>query len=133
MDLVTRVLVEALPSLGSEEEILAVPCHPWANTQFSVPIAGRDVDMIDAVFEEDVEHAVCLGLRGTAERRRAKECDCAHMSSASKRSFLNHGMFLSCACEGYKFSCRLPETRGQGQERRAITTGLVRRTWMSSA
>src|SRR5262249_38326910 len=106
MDLVTRVLVKALAGLGSEEEILAVLGHPWANTQFSVPIAGRDVDMIDAVFEEDVEHTVRLGLRGTAERRRAKECDCTHMSGASKRSFLNHDTFLSCACEGHKFSYR---------------------------
>src|SRR5919197_5249090 len=54
MDLLTRVLVEALPGLGGEEEILAMPRHPWANAQFSVPIAGRHVNMIDTVFEEDI-------------------------------------------------------------------------------
>src|SRR5215471_19214826 len=62
--------------------------------------------MIDAIFEEDVEHTVRLGLRGTAERRRPKKCDCAHMSGASKRSFLNHGTFLSCACEDHNCSCK---------------------------
>ena len=72
MNLVTRVLVEALPGLGSEEEILAMPRHPWANTQFGVPIAGRDVDMIDAIFEEEVEHTIRLCLGSTAERRGAK-------------------------------------------------------------
>src|SRR5262249_42069269 len=97
MNLVTRVLVEALPGLGGEEEMPAMPRHPWANTQFSVPIAGRDVDMIDAVFEEDVEHTVRLCLSGAAERRRAKERDGTQVSGASKRSFLNHGVFLSCA------------------------------------
>src|SRR5262249_54869615 len=117
MDLVTRVLVEALPGLGGEEEILAVLCHPWANTQLSVPIAGRDVNMIDAVFEEDVKHTIRLCLSGAAERRRAKECNCTHMSGASKRSFLNHGVsFPIHARVTYAYAARLPETRGQGQE-----------------
>src|SRR5262247_1556528 len=91
MDLLPRVLVEALTSLGSQEEILTMPCHPWANTQFSIPIAGRDINMIDTVFEEDVEHTVCLCLGGATERRCTKERDGAQVSSASKRSFLNHG------------------------------------------
>src|SRR5215471_2274669 len=104
MDLVTRVLVEALAGLGGEEEILAMPRHPWADTQFSISIAGRDVNMIDAVFEEDVEHTVCLCLGSATERRRPKERDCAQVSGASKRSFLNHGMFLSCACKCRVFS-----------------------------
>src|SRR5205807_3893291 len=99
LDLVTRVLVEALAGLGGEEEILAMARHPWADTQLSVPIAGGDVDMIDAIFEEDVEHTIRLCLGGAAECRRTKERDCAQMSGASKRSFLNHGVFLSCACE----------------------------------
>src|SRR5262249_53610872 len=104
MNPVTRVLVEALAGLGSEEEILAMLCHPWANAQFGVPIAGRNVDMIDAIFEEDVEHTVRLCLGGAAERRRPKERDCAHMSGASKRSFLNHGRFLSCVCSCHMVS-----------------------------
>src|SRR4030095_2996534 len=47
MDLITGVLVESLPGLRSEEEILAVTRHPGSDAQFSVPIARRDVDMID--------------------------------------------------------------------------------------
>src|SRR4029453_2623338 len=89
-----------------QEEILTMPCHPWANTQFSIPIAGRNIDMIDAVFEEDVKHTVCLCLGGAAERRRTKERDCAQVSSASKRSFLNHGMFLSHVCLCHICSCK---------------------------
>src|SRR6266446_699866 len=95
MDLVTGVLIESLAGFGGEEEILAVARHPGSDTQFGVPVAGRGVDMIDAVCEEDVEHTVRLGLGGAAECRRPKERDRAHMSGASKRSFLNHGVLLS--------------------------------------
>src|SRR3989442_4506526 len=95
MDVVTCVLVESLACCGGEEEILAVARHPGSDTQFGVPIAGRDVDMIDAVGEEDVQHTIRLGLGRAAERRRTKERDRAHVSSASKRSFLNHGVLLS--------------------------------------
>src|SRR5215510_14194788 len=115
MDLLPRVLVEALTSLGSQEEILTMPCHPWANTQFSIPIAGRNIDMINAVCEEDVEHTICLCLGGAAKRRRTKERDCAQVSSASKRSFLNHGMFLSHVCLCYIFSCRHDYPRHEGR------------------
>src|SRR4051794_37118426 len=90
MDLVPGILVEALPGLCGQEEILAVMCHPGGKAQFSVPIARRDVDMIDAVFEEDVQYAIRLRLGGAAQRCRTKECHRAHVSSASKRTFLNH-------------------------------------------
>ena len=80
MDLLTRVLVEAFPGLGSEKEVLTMLCHPWANTRFSVPIAGRDIDMINTVFEEDVEHTIRLCLGGATERRCPKERDCAQVS-----------------------------------------------------
>src|SRR5262245_54819489 len=108
MDLVTRVLVEALASLGGEEEILAVPCHPRANTQFRVAIAGRDVNMIDAVFEQDVQHAIRLCLGGAAEGRRTKERDRAQVASTSKRSFLNHGGLLSWVV--HSRPCFVPKT-----------------------
>src|SRR5262249_30606259 len=90
MDLVTGILVKALPGLGGEEEILAMARHPGSNPQFGIPIACRNVDMIDAVFEEDVQDAIRLGLGGTAERCRTEERHRAHVCSASKRSFLNH-------------------------------------------
>src|SRR4029450_11557988 len=106
MDLLTRVLVEALTSLGSQEEILTMPCHPWANTQFSIPIAGRNIDMIAAVCQAGVQHTIRLCLGGAAERRCPKERDCAQLSSASKRSFLNHSMFLSHVCSCHILSCR---------------------------
>src|SRR5688572_4651380 len=98
MDLLTRVLVEALPGFSREEEILPMPCHPWANTHFSIPIASRDIDMINAVFEKKIKRTIRLGLGGATERRCAKERDRTQVSGASKRSFLNHGMFLSHAC-----------------------------------
>src|SRR5919199_1239372 len=94
MDLITCILVEALAGLGGEEEILAVTRHPGADTQFGVPIAGCGIDMIDAVFEENVQHAIRLWLRCAAECRRTKERDRAQVSGASKRSFLNHGGLL---------------------------------------
>src|SRR5215471_11453459 len=97
MDLVTGVLVESLPGFGGKEEILAVARHPGTDTQFGVPIAGRSVDMIDTVGEQDVQHAIRLGLGRAAECRRTKERDCAQVSSASKRSFLNHEVLLACA------------------------------------
>src|SRR6266567_3311719 len=98
MDLVTGVLVESLACFGGEEEILAVARHPGSDTQFGVPVAGRGVDMIDAVCQEDVQHTIRLCLGRAAECRRTKERDRAQVSGASKRSFLNHGVLLACAC-----------------------------------
>src|SRR5215831_12883944 len=94
MDLVTRVLVEPLPGLGREEEILAMARHPGSDTQFGVPIARRGVDMIHAVFEQDVQDAICFCLRCPTERRSAKERHRTHMSRASKGAFFNHKILL---------------------------------------
>src|SRR5919106_3035176 len=90
MDLVTGILVEALASFGGKEEILAMTRHPRADTQLGSPIARCDVDMIHAVFEQDIQHAIRLCLGGTAERRRPKKRHRAQVSGAAKRSFLNH-------------------------------------------
>src|SRR5262245_57250837 len=46
--------------------------------------------MIDAVFEQEVEHSIRLSLGGAAERRCPKERHCTHVACASKWAFLNH-------------------------------------------
>src|SRR5262245_21404652 len=94
MDLVTGILVEALPCLGGEEEILAMARHPGSDTQFGVAIARRGVAMIQTVLEQDVQHAIGFCLCCPAERRSAKERHRAHVSRASKGAFFNHKILL---------------------------------------
>src|SRR5262245_42497993 len=98
MDLVARVLVEPLAGLGGKEKILAMPRHPGSNTQFGVAIAGSGINMIDAVCEQDVQHAIRFCLRGSTERRSAKECHCTHMACTAKGAFFNHKVLLRGKC-----------------------------------
>jgi hypothetical protein len=37
--------------------------HPGAQPKFRIPIAGRGIDVVDAVFEEDLQGTICLFLR----------------------------------------------------------------------
>jgi hypothetical protein len=88
VDFLTRLGVGALARLRRQKEVLAVTRHPRPDAQFSIAVGGRRVDMIDAIFEQQIERAVGLGLGHGAERGGAKERDGAHVAGAPKGTLL---------------------------------------------
>ena len=63
-DLVARAFVGALAGLGRDEEaIAAFTRDPRRETQLRIPVARRDIEVIDAVREQRLERAIRLGLR----------------------------------------------------------------------
>ena len=122
------LFIKPLTSLVAKNK-LAMTRHPGTDTQFGVPVAGRRVDMVDAVFEEDIEHAIGFGLGGAAEGRRPKEGNRAQVSRTSKGSFGNHMALLYHACKAraagvsHDFSC------GEGYRRMAVRVKTGRQPW----
>src|ERR1700722_465366 len=68
METVARALISAVASLAGEEKSLAMLAHPRPDSQFRLAVRRRRIDMIDAVFEQHLEHAVSLFLLHPAER-----------------------------------------------------------------
>ena len=60
----TRALPGALLGLGREEEAIAMARHPRAEAFLGLAVTGRRVDVIDAVFQQHVQHGIGFGLRG---------------------------------------------------------------------
>ena len=72
-DLRLRALETPLVGLGRQEEGVTVPVHPRSDPEFGVAISGRRVDVVHAVFEQQVEHAVGGTLVDRRERRTAED------------------------------------------------------------
>src|SRR5271168_298506 len=68
METIARALVGAVAGFGGEKKPLAMLAHPWADAQFRLAVRRGGVEMIDAVFEEHLEHAVGFVLLHPAER-----------------------------------------------------------------
>lgn len=49
-------LVGPIASLGRQEKVSAMLAHPKADSQFRIAIGGCGVDMINAVFEQELKY-----------------------------------------------------------------------------
>src|SRR5271167_263908 len=124
METVARALIRAVAGFGGEKKPLAMLAHPRADAQLRLAVRGRGVEMIDAVFEEHLEHAVGFVLLHPAERSGSKKNPSTLMPRFSKWTCLNHDITspdFSCgssyrerqniatpngrACNANKFRC----------------------------
>src|SRR5579862_3742708 len=90
METVASALIAAVAGFGREKKSLAMLAHPRTDPQFRFAVRRRRIDMIDAVFEQHLEHAVSLVLLHPAERGGAEKNSCALMSRLPKWTRFNH-------------------------------------------
>ena len=58
VDVALGVVIAAAPGLGCEEEAPGVLSKPRSDPQFRVAVARRDIDMVDAVAQQDLERLI---------------------------------------------------------------------------
>src|ERR1700682_5507635 len=69
MELLARTFLVTFVALRGEKEAARFSLQPGGDTKFSISIAGRGVDVVDPIFEQDVECLVRDSLGNAAERR----------------------------------------------------------------
>ena len=55
-----------------------------------ISITWRGIDMVDAMFEQHVQYAICNGLGDILEGSRTKQSHRARMASPAESSLFNH-------------------------------------------
>src|SRR5271154_1887801 len=90
METVARALIGAVAGFGGEKKPLAMLAHPRADAQFRLAIRRGGVEMIDAVFEEHLEHAVGFVLLHPTESSGSKKNPSTLMPRFPKWTCLNH-------------------------------------------
>ena len=91
-NLVMRGGVGALPSLRREEEVVAVRAHPRPYPELGVAVAGRGVDMVHFVLEQEIEGAVRFALAHVLERRCSEYRHRAHVPGTTESPLLDHSI-----------------------------------------
>ena len=89
VDLLLRLRVGALAGLGRQEEL--VLREPRGDPQLRVAIGGGDVDVVDAVLEQQLERAVRIGLGGLGQRRGTEDHAAGLVSRRAEGGALDHG------------------------------------------
>src|SRR5271170_6856615 len=90
MNTVARALISAVAGFGGEKKTLTMFAHPRTDAQFRLAVRRRGVDMIDAVFEQHLEHAIGLVLLHPAERGGAEDNARTLMTGFSEWARLDH-------------------------------------------
>ena len=72
-DLLARPAVGPLAGLRGDEELALVPAQPGGDAQLGVAVGRRDVDVVDAVLEQQLQRAVGVGLGDAPQRRGAED------------------------------------------------------------
>ena len=79
------------PVFVARKQVLAMRAHPRPDAELRVTVAGRGVDVVHPVFEQEFEDTVRLALAHVLERRGAEiwsPCSCARSGrTAASRSF----------------------------------------------
>ena len=93
-DLLARRGVRALAGLGRHEE----PCRSLSHVrdpQLRVAVAGGDVDVVDAVLEEQLQRAVGVRLGDVAERRGTEDHAAGLVSGRAEGGAVDHAPELT--------------------------------------
>ena len=59
VDILPRLVAGALPRLSAEEHTLPNLRHPWGQSLHCDPVPRRDVDMVHAVTQDQLDRPVC--------------------------------------------------------------------------
>ncbi len=92
-DLLPRRGVRALARLGRDEE--RVLLEPRRDPQLRVAVARGDVDVVDAVLEEQLQRAVGVGLGDVAERRGTEDHAAGLVSGRAEGGAVDHAPELT--------------------------------------
>jgi hypothetical protein len=96
-DLLEGAGAAAFLGLGGQEEIRAAGLHPRAHPQLGVAVRGGDVDVVDAVPQQDIQRFIRNRLRNAGERRRAEQRTGADLTRFTERDFLDHPVVILSA------------------------------------
>ena len=92
LQLLTSLLGPALAGLGGQKELARRALQPGPKAQFGIPIAGGDIDVVDAVPQEDFERSIGHLLGNAGEGRGAKDHPRALVARPAERcKFEGHG------------------------------------------
>ena len=95
LNFVASRLVVALSGFRSQKELRAVFAHPWPDEQFRVTVSRRGIDVIHAVFQQDLQRGVRLRLRcAIHEGGTAKQSNSALVAGAAERSARDQNVVL---------------------------------------
>ncbi len=89
MQVVARVFRGSRIRFGSEKEMPRLALEPWADAQLCIAVAGRGVDVIDAVPKQYLERAISHVLAHARQRSRAEKGPTALMSRAPEARCLD--------------------------------------------
>ena len=89
VDLLLGLRVGALAGLGREEEL--VLRQPRGDPQLRVAVGGGDVDVVDAVLEQQLERAVRVLLGRLGQRRGTEDHAAGLVSGRAEGGALDHG------------------------------------------
>src|SRR5271155_1830240 len=73
MQAVASAQIAAVARLGRQKEALAMLSHPRRDSQLRISISSRRVDVIDAVFDQEVEDWIGFFLLHCAKRGGAED------------------------------------------------------------
>ena len=90
-DLLARAAVGPLAGLGRHEELPLVALQPRGDAQLGVAVAGRDVDVVDAVLEQQLQRAVGILLGDAPQRRGAEDGAGRLVSGRPEGGAFDHG------------------------------------------
>src|SRR5580704_1930177 len=89
MKTVASALIRAIAGFSGEKKSLAMLVHPRTDSQFRFAVRRRRIDMIDAIFEQHLEHAVRLVLLHPTESGGSENNASTLMPGFSKRTRLD--------------------------------------------
>jgi hypothetical protein len=90
MELVARTFLVTFVALRCEKEAARFSLQPGRDTKFGVSVAGRGVDVVDPIFEQDVECLVRDLLGNAAERCGTEQDASALVPGTAELDFVDH-------------------------------------------
>jgi hypothetical protein len=94
-DLLARALVLTLPCFRRDEEPSGILRQPRCEPQLRITVRRGDVDVVDAVLEQELERRIRLGLRELSERSCSEDRAGALMASAAEWGGCDHASRLA--------------------------------------
>jgi hypothetical protein len=90
MEFFARTFLVTFVTLRGKEEAARLSLQPRSDTELSISVAGRGVDVVDPVLEQDVQCLVRDLLGHAAERCGTEQDASALVPGAAELNFVDH-------------------------------------------
>jgi hypothetical protein len=120
---IARASVSSIAGFAGEKKTLAMLSHPRANSQFRIAVRSGGVDVVDTVFEQDLQDLIGLFLFHSTESGGAENHAGTLMPSFSEQNFLDH-FFTSALTYSYHEISKDAE-RALGKPSRRALFGII--------